>query len=44
VILPLLGVFEKPLPIPATIEDDFKAHVAKHAGGARSVADPTPAE
>ncbi len=26
VILPLLGVIEKPLPQPATIEDDFKAH------------------
>ena len=26
VILPLLGVLEKPLPLPATIEEDFKAH------------------
>ena len=26
VILPLLGVLEKPLPIPATIEEDFNAH------------------
>ena len=26
VILPLLGVIEKPLPQPATIEDDFNAH------------------
>ena len=26
VILPVLGVLEKPLPIPATIEEDFKAH------------------
>jgi ubiquinol-cytochrome c reductase cytochrome b subunit len=26
VILPLLGVLERPLPQPATIEDDFKAH------------------
>ncbi|AJE45034.1 cytochrome b [Celeribacter indicus] len=26
VILPLLGVFEKPLPMPATIEEDFLAH------------------
>ncbi len=26
VILPLLGVLEKPLPIPATIEEDFDAH------------------
>jgi len=26
IILPLLGVFEKPEPQPATIEDDFNAH------------------
>lgn len=26
VILPLLGIFEKPLPTPATIEDDFVSH------------------
>jgi len=26
VILPILGVIEKPLPQPATIEDDFNAH------------------
>ena len=26
VILPLLGVIEKPRPQPATIEDDFAAH------------------
>ncbi len=26
IILPLLGVLEKPLPVPATIEDDFDAH------------------
>jgi len=26
VILPLLGTFEKPLPVPATIEEDFDAH------------------
>jgi ubiquinol-cytochrome c reductase cytochrome b subunit len=30
VILPLLGVIEKPLPMPATIEDDFNAHYGKH--------------
>jgi ubiquinol-cytochrome c reductase cytochrome b subunit len=32
VILPLLGVIEKPLPQPATIEEDFNAHygAAKH--------------
>ena len=26
IILPLLGVLEKPKPVPATIEDDFDAH------------------
>ncbi|MCA8868649.1 MAG: cytochrome b N-terminal domain-containing protein [Rhodobacteraceae bacterium] len=26
IILPLLGVLEKPLPVPATIEEDFDAH------------------
>ncbi len=25
-VLPLLGLIEKPLPLPATIEDDFNAH------------------
>jgi ubiquinol-cytochrome c reductase cytochrome b subunit len=29
VILPLLGVIEKPLPQPATIEEDFDAKIAK---------------
>ena len=33
VILPLLGVIEKPLPMPATIEDDFNAHYGPKAGG-----------
>ncbi|RMD50037.1 MAG: cytochrome b [Alphaproteobacteria bacterium] len=33
VIVPLLGIFEKPLPVPATIEEDFNAHYP-----------PTPAE
>ena len=36
IILPLLGVIEKPLPQPATIEDDFKAHYGSavaHGGG-----------
>ncbi len=28
VILPLLGVLEKPMPQPATIEEDFKSHYA----------------
>ena len=32
-ILPLLGVIEKPDTPPATIEDDFKAHYPKAAGG-----------
>ena len=31
VILPLLGVLEKPLPVPETIEDDFNAHYGKPA-------------
>ena len=26
IVLPLLGVLEKPLPVPATIEEDFDAH------------------
>ena len=26
VVLPLLGVLERPLPVPATIEEDFDAH------------------
>jgi ubiquinol-cytochrome c reductase cytochrome b subunit len=26
IILPLLGVLEKPLPVPETIEADFDAH------------------
>jgi ubiquinol-cytochrome c reductase cytochrome b subunit len=43
VILPLLGVIEKPLPQPATIEEDFKAHYGtpKAKGG---LVDPSPAE
>ncbi|MFT6168026.1 MAG: ubiquinol-cytochrome c reductase cytochrome b subunit [Celeribacter sp.] len=36
VILPLLGVFEKPLPLPATIEDDFVAH---YPGAAKDTAE-----
>ena len=31
VILPLLGVLEKPNAQPATIEDDFNAHIGKSA-------------
>jgi ubiquinol-cytochrome c reductase cytochrome b subunit len=41
VILPLLGVFEKPAPQPATIEEDFKEHLAP-SGGTKVVE--TPAE
>ena len=33
VILPALGVIEKPLPQPATIEEDFKASLKKKSGG-----------
>jgi len=33
VILPLLGIIEKPLTPPATIEDDFNAKYAKVKGG-----------
>ena len=43
VILPLLGVIEKPLPLPETIEDDFKAHYGK-PDAAEGAAQPTPAE
>ncbi len=38
VILPILGVIEKPLPQPETIEEDFNAHYGK------ADADATPAE
>ena len=38
VILPLLGVIEKPTAMPATIEEDFDAHYGKKSGEA------TPAE
>ncbi|MFD1341006.1 cytochrome b [Litorisediminicola beolgyonensis] len=41
VILPLLGVIEKPLPRPDTIEADFDEHYGK-TGNAK--ASPTPAE
>ena len=33
VILPLLGVLEKPLPVPASIEEDFKSHYADPVSG-----------
>ena len=46
VILPLLGVLEKPTTPPATIEEDFKAHYGKdHDGhGGVTAGAPTPAE
>ena len=31
ILLPLLGVIEKPLPQPDTIEEDFEAHYGKSA-------------
>ncbi|MGB1388357.1 MAG: cytochrome b, partial [Paracoccaceae bacterium] len=40
VVLPLLGVLEKPLQQPDTIEEDFNAHYGKASGGAEA----TPAE
>ncbi len=40
VILPILGVIEKPLATPATIEDDFNAHYGPKDGGSAT----TPAE
>ena len=43
VILPLLGVIEKPLPQPATIEEDFNAHYPA-ASGEEGAAEATPAE
>jgi ubiquinol-cytochrome c reductase cytochrome b subunit len=43
VILPLLGVIEKPEAQPATIEEDFEAHYSKKAG-AGSDAATAPAE
>jgi ubiquinol-cytochrome c reductase cytochrome b subunit len=43
VILPLLGVIEKPTQQPATIEDDFKAHYPM-AGVSTGHGSATPAE
>ena len=39
-ILPILGVIEKPLPQPATIEEDFEAHYAKKVGGTKTIVKP----
>ncbi len=46
IILPLLGVIEKPLPQPATIEEDFKEHYGKSDSGEGGATAPTasPAE
>jgi len=45
VVLPLLGVIERPLPQPATIEDDFVEHCGKGAGtGAAAANASAPAE
>ena len=44
VILPLLGVLEKPDAQPATIEDDFNAHYPKAAGTDGAAPEATPAE
>ncbi len=46
VIMPLLGVLEKPLPQPASIEEDFKASLksGKDGGPKGPAADPIPAE
>ncbi|MAC77919.1 MAG: cytochrome b [Rhodobacteraceae bacterium] len=43
VVLPLLGVLEKPEPTPATIEDDFNAHYPT-AVEAKGAPEATPAE
>ena len=37
VILPLLGVFEKPLTPPATIEEDYARNYSETTGGTRTV-------
>ncbi len=40
VVLPLLGVIEKPLPQPRTIEDDYTAHYEPRTGGTRTLVNP----
>ncbi len=40
VILPLLGVIEKPLTPPDTIEEDFNAHYAPKVGGTTTIVNP----
>ena len=45
VILPLLGLFERPRPTPESVDADFKArHKKKQGGGASGEVIPTPAE
>ncbi|MBI6630556.1 cytochrome b [Pontibaca salina] len=44
VILPLLGVIEKPDTPPATIEEDFQSHYAPNVGDTKTQPDTTPAE
>ena len=44
VILPVLGLVEKPLPQPATIEEDFDARIAKKPEGGAGDAAAAPAE
>ncbi len=40
IILPILGVIEKPLPQPATIEEDFDAHYPPKEGATSAAAQP----
>ncbi|MEJ6396467.1 cytochrome b [Yoonia sp. 208BN28-4] len=40
VVLPLLGVLEKPLTPPDTIEEDFNAHYAPKVGGTKTIVNP----
>ena len=45
VILPLLGVIEKPIPVPATIDADFRTHYGKaDVPPAQAAPQGTPAE
>jgi len=40
VILPLLGVMEKPIAVPETIEADYNAHYAPNTGGTKTAVSP----
>ncbi|SEN30315.1 cytochrome b [Palleronia pelagia] len=40
VILPLLGLIEKPLPQPQTIEEDYASHYAPATGGTKTIVNP----